>query len=231
MAYKLQEHSIGGSSIASESQISLQVNNLKGNKQPDLSPGGAAISFENGSPQSCISTQTCTRSTHSTQVEVNAELAQPGAPSQTFNKTHNSECDQYIAWNVSWKKYQSRVLEIQPERETELREYGDAIEDLFLFIRPQAHSFIVDLDEVERERVDKANGRIKPERFARNIDEAMEPSNGNGSLHVASKFGVMPGRNALSTLAGKGLVPAYSLTFWKSLAQSIFRMVTFSSFN
>jgi hypothetical protein len=128
--------------------------------------------------------------------------------------------------------YRSMVLEVHPERETELQSYGDTIENMFLLSKPQAHPFIVELDKAERKRLggfmEDPHEAVVEDSCDTLIAQGVEK---NENLRVqARRSGVSLGGQTLSASAVHRLRSAYSLAFWRAIVRSLFELVTFSAF-
>jgi hypothetical protein len=128
--------------------------------------------------------------------------------------------------------YRSMVLEVHPERETELQMYGDTIENLFLLSKPQVHSLIVELDKAERKRVGGFVEDPNAILFGDSSDAIITHGEGKReNLHVQVRgSGVSLEGQTLGASTVHRLQSAYSLAFWRAIARSLFKLVTFSAF-
>lgn len=105
-------------------------------------------------------------------------------------------------------------MEVQPERETQLREYGNTVADFLLFMRPEAHSTIIQLDKAEREKViGKATEGLEP----------TNPSHYYIRLTRRRTKQVLCSRMFVWLAASAGLL--VFISFWKSFAYSLSRLV------
>jgi hypothetical protein len=124
------------------------------------------------------------------------------------------------------------VLEVQPEREAELQQYGDSIEDLFLLIRPQFYSLVVELDKAERQRVGGPREDRKTLSYGAFPDDPVVPGEVKSEIlhvQVRQREASLGGR-ALGASTTQRLIAIYSLKFWRTIAHSLFKLVTFSAF-
>jgi hypothetical protein len=128
--------------------------------------------------------------------------------------------------------YRSMVLEVHPERETELQMYGDTIENLFLLSKPQVHSLIVELDKAERKRLggfmEDPNAILFGDSFDAII--AQDEAKREDMRVQVRRSGISLEGQTLGASAVHRLRSAYSPAFWRALARSLFRLVTFSAF-
>lgn len=127
--------------------------------------------------------------------------------------------------------YRSMVLEVHPERETELQSYGNTIENMFLLSKPQVHPFIVELDKAERKRL----GGLMEDPHAILVEDSFDTLIAQGAaksekLRVQSQRGVSLGGQTLGVSTVHRLRSVYSLAFWRAIARSLFELVTFSAF-
>ena len=124
------------------------------------------------------------------------------------------------------------VLEVQPERAAELQEYASSVEDLFFLLRPQFHSFVIELDKSERKRVGNAgrNSRqTSAEGPAQRRSELYEIK--GEKLHVQVRGNDSSAGGQALGAYGYRLIYLYLVMVWKTVIYNLFKLMSFFAFS